>query len=509
MRQSDTFRPGAYSQNYYPPIIELTLTVPRDARLKIETYNADVTVEGVAGAAFIKTYNGRVDYQAQIGAPLPIYVTTRNGTLNSKVPVVTDPSAPVHLESYNGDINVTPTEQPKHLIGARFFNGKSFVADDWYVVDGLLTKRAPKMSTLPIDLNGKYIAPAYGDAHTHHFEGDYFSRLMAGKYLPEGTLFAQTMTEHISLKAGANTVVNKPDSMDVAFADAGFTATNGHPTLTYELLAQKVPANLTPQQLSDRLKGMRTQEGDAYWIVDTPEQLDQVWPRFLASDPDLLKIFLVDSANREKNKEGLMGSIGLDPLMVPLIVQRAHAAGLRVYAHIDTALDFQIALKAGVDGLAHMPGYGFNEGSPETVRVTPQLAKLASGHYIQLTAGLTAGYANKNLARTQALQTENVRELRKAGAIPVVGSDTYGSTTRNEITAWSQLGQTPFQILTALSKDTPQSIFPWRSIGEIREGFEADLVVLNKDPLMNIGSILEANRVIKRGETIFLAQEAK
>jgi imidazolonepropionase-like amidohydrolase len=510
-KQIDAFRAPSTSPSsstsYFPPIIDLTISIPREAELRVESFNSDIKVDGIAGPAFLKSYNGRIDYEAQIGHPENIFAKTRNGNLKSDVLISTQPDAPVHLETYNGDVTISATAPPKHLLNGKFFDGRRFVSRDWYVVDGLLTRRAPSVPAEPVDLKGDFVAPAYGDAHTHHFEGDYFSRLMMSKYLPQGTLFAQTMTEHVSMKAAANTVVNQPDSMDVAYADAGFTATNGHPTFTYESLATRLPDSLTPQQRSDRLKSQHTQEGDAYWIVDTPEQLNQAWPKFLASDPDLVKVFLVNTEHRDQNKNGFMGSIGLDPAILPLIVQRAHHAGLRVYAHIDTALDYKIALENGVDGLAHMPGYGFNEGSPDTVKLTPQLAKLASGHCIQLTAGLTAGYAGKNLSRSQALQAENIKALRQVGAIPVVGSDSYGSTTQSEVEAWFQLGQTPLQVLTALSKSTPQSIFPWRSVGEIAEGYEADLVVLYKNPLRDRQTILHAAQVLKRGKTVFIAKE--
>ena len=507
LTQVDHFKPapdnGKY-QNYQPPILDLTVSVPHDANLKINTTNADIRVEGVAGSADIKSFNGAIDYQAQVDSPRPITTSVRNGKVTSAdIPTKPLTNPPIRLETYNGDIRISTTEPPKLLKNARFFTGRGFRPTNWYIVDGLLTKRKPDVPFETIDLTGKFVAPAYGDAHTHHFEGEYFSRRMASQYLSEGTVFAQTMTEHISMKADANRVVNRPDSLDVAFADAGITATNGHPTFTYEALAANLPANLTPQERSDQMKTRHTQEGDAYWIVDTPQELDAVWPRFLASDPDLLKIFLVDTAKRDRNEDGFMGSIGLDPKLIPLIVQRAHASGLRVYAHIDTALDFQIALESGVDGLAHVPGYGFNEGSPDLVKITPRLAKLAAKRYVQLTAGLASGYAGKNLARTQQLQAENIRQLRRAGAIPVVGSDSYGSTTVGEVQAWRKLGQTALQILTALSRDTPQSIFPNRTIGKIAEGFEANLVVLPMNPLNDSALLLAPEMVLKKGRVVF------
>src|SRR5207249_5838999 len=50
---------------------------------------------------------------------------------------------------------------------------------------------------------------------------------------------------------------------------------------------------------------------------------------------------------------------GLDPALLPEIVQKAHATGLRVSTHIENAADFHNALVAGVDEINHMPGFRY------------------------------------------------------------------------------------------------------------------------------------------------------
>ena len=501
LRQSEKGSP--YVTSYSPPLIDVKVTVPKNTNLKITTSNADIKVEGVAGLATVTSYNGSITYQAtEVNKPF-VMATTTLGKLQTAIPLVVSDTAKVHLKSYNGDVNVTETETPLELLGGLFFNGQRFVKENWFVMDGHLTRTKPKVPYRCIDLAEKYIVPAYGDAHTHHFEGEYFSRRMSELYLKEGTLFAQSMTNHISMKADANKIVNRSNGMDVAFSDAGLTATNAHPTLTYEILANPPPKTFTPEQTSNFLKGKHTQEGDAYWIVDTPEELEAVWPKFLASDPDLVKTFLVNTADREKNKDGLMGSFGVNPKMVPLIVKKAHAAGLPVYAHVDTAFDFQIALESGVDGLAHMPGYGLNEEPFALATICDHVAKMARSHFVQVTAGISEQYAGKNLARTRRLQFENLSKLRKYGAIPVIGSDSYGSTSAADVRAWLAIGETPLQVLNALSRDTPRSIFPGREIGFIKEGFEANLTVLDQNPLEYPDRMLGAELVYKLGRQVY------
>ena len=67
---------------------------------------------------------------------------------------------------------------------------------------------------------------------------------------------------------------------------------------------------------------------------------------------------------RKKIPDIRLGSIGLDAKLVPKIVEKAHAAGLRVSAHVDMVTDYRIALAAGVDEMAHLPGYYVEAGEP-------------------------------------------------------------------------------------------------------------------------------------------------
>ncbi len=81
-------------------------------------------------------------------------------------------------------------------------------------------------------------------------------------------------------------------------------------------------------------------------------------PVFVMGKVSSIKIFLAHSEDTVQHRQagGSPGRKGLDPGLVPAIVERAHRAGLRVSAHVETAADFRVALLAGVDELAHVPG---------------------------------------------------------------------------------------------------------------------------------------------------------
>ncbi len=71
---------------------------------------------------------------------------------------------------------------------------------------------------------------------------------------------------------------------------------------------------------------------------------------------------LTVNAGSQKSRTDTIGDRGLDPALAPKVVAKAHAAGLRVSAHVDTERDVRIALSGGVDELAHLPGYAIGPG---------------------------------------------------------------------------------------------------------------------------------------------------
>jgi imidazolonepropionase-like amidohydrolase len=85
--------------------------------------------------------------------------------------------------------------------------------------------------------------------------------------------------------------------------------------------------------------------------------LESKWSKILSFKPDFIKIMLLYSEEyaKRKNNTTYFGNKGLNPELVPEIIQKAHQNNLRVSAHVETAYDFHIAVEAGVDEIAHLP----------------------------------------------------------------------------------------------------------------------------------------------------------
>ena len=386
-----------------------------------------------------------------------------------------------------------------------------------YAVDGVLRHHRPPHIDTVIDLRDTFVVPPFGDAHAHHFDSPRNIRQIEAMNLADGIFYGMSLTNSIAGKRAVASEVNRPDRMDVAYADAGLTATLGHPIEVYEALALGLYGaygHVTPDSLHVLQAAARRShlaDGDAYFVLDSAADLDRQWPRIVASHPDLLKIFLQHSERYDslRRDTAVSGNKGLDPTLVPLITRRAHAAGLRVAAHVQTPADFHVAVAGGVDIIAHLPGYEFDSTEdPATYQLSRADAKLAArrGVVVIPTAWLassTAGTDSAWLARMQRAERHNLALLRDAGVRIALGSDYYGRDALNEVLYLHALGGWSNRaLLTAWAVTTPQVIFPKRRVGCLDDGCDASFLALAGDPLADFGNVQRIALRVKTGRIV-------
>ena len=58
-----------------------------------------------------------------------------------------------------------------------------------------------------------------------------------------------------------------------------------------------------------------------------------------------------------RDDPAFFGLEGLSPQIFATLVETAHASNLRVSVHIESAYDFHVAVAAGVEEIADLPGY--------------------------------------------------------------------------------------------------------------------------------------------------------
>ena len=88
------------------------------------------------------------------------------------------------------------------------------------------------------------------------------------------------------------------------------------------------------------------------------------------------------------------------------------------------------------------------------------------------------------LRQVRQLQVANLRRLHRAGVHLALGCDTYDQTSRAEAGHLWQLGVFDAATLLRLwSEITPQAIFPACWVGRLAPGYEANLLVLGRNPI--------------------------
>jgi len=393
------------------------------------------------------------------------------------------------------------------LANGLWYTGDGFRRRTFFAVNGYLQEERPARVDNVLDLAGGYVIPPFGDAHTHNLDGAWNLDKVRDDYLREGTFYVQVLTNTATGAAEVRSRFNRPCDLDVLYANGGLTSTLSHPFLAYEPRAMRIQGDWAAH--AAEIRKSRLRENNAYWFFDSLSDVESKWPKVLEGHPDIVKIFLLNAQEHPPAMPdtGLPSGHGLLPSLVPELVRRAHAAGLRVAAHIETASDFAIGVSAGVDLFAHLPGYGLENNTPTSVaEIADSDAAAAGARGVAVTPTVSWTWPARGpdsaatVARRQELMRRNIRLVLSKGVHVVVGSDWYGQTATREMTALRQLGLWDDAGLVRLwAVETPRAIFPGRRIGRLEPGYEASFLVLRANPLEHFDAVKDIRLRVKQG----------
>ena len=381
--------------------------------------------------------------------------------------------------------------------GGRWFNGARFVDTTIYVAGGVFQARGAAAADTVIDLQGGYVVPPFGDAHVHLVDPD--PRRSNGALLSAGVFYAKDQGNAPILRRFLDLVLNQPTSIDYISANQGWTSPGGHPL---EVIKRGAPTEgpLGPFVRDSLDPGLVMQ-------VDSSADIERRWGYFLTGKPDFVKLYLLFSEDyaRLRSDPKMEGDRGLDPKLIPEMVRRAHAAGLKVSAHVWTAADFRFAVEGGVDQLAHIPGGRSSNPAPFLLTDADAARAAARGVVVITTVGQQGDSAiTAKLMESQLVP--NLRLLKKHKVMLLVGSDLItgaAMTTAGEVEWLRRSGLfTNLELLTMWSVTTPQAIFPARKLGEFKPGYEASFLVLRGDPLANFANTQAISLRVKKGRVL-------
>ncbi|HEX6188742.1 MAG TPA: amidohydrolase family protein [Pyrinomonadaceae bacterium] len=389
------------------------------------------------------------------------------------------------------------------FVNGRWFDGTEFKNRRFYSVGGVLRSERTAPIDSVIDLTGKYVIPPFGEAHNHNIE--YSARIgeVIQKYVQAGIFYVKNPNNLPTTKTSLAGQINNPKSIDVMFANGGLTASGGHPLGV-------VRRNLERGENSEIWA-----EGSFYFSIDNIADLNRKWEKVLAGKPDFIKTYLQYSEEYERRKrdDAYLDWRGLNPALLPEIVKRAHAAGLSVATHVETATDFHNAVVAGANEINHTPGFRPERGDwkkydATRFRISESDARLAGRNRTTVVTTLLFAI-DRTLQKSEgepfneirALLINNLQLLMKHDVHLAIGSDSYRQTSLEEALSLQKLGAFDNSTLLKMwCETTAKTIFPQRKIGYLRNGYEASFLVLHANPLQDFANVQKIDKRFKQGE---------
>ena len=404
-------------------------------------------------------------------------------------------------------LGLTVTQEPEIVAwrNGAWFDGTGFRPVDVFSIGDRLSLKRPSKVDRTVDVSGKFLMGAFGEAHNHNIPGVDAEQTIR-MYLDPGIFYVMIQTNVPAAPAKLKGVINRPESVDVLFANGSFTAPGGHPSA----LVRRNIAN----------GGMTNDDLDGGFIqpVRFRADIDRVWSTRIAQQrPDFIKLTLVYSEDRVAGLPRPDNDRhGLDPSLASYLVERAHRDHLRVSAHVESAYDFDVAVAARSDLIAHMPGFWpdpvrIKAKGPDIYRISEDAARRAARQRTIVIT--TVGDAIRENAtpdvREQFLDALrwNFNLLKRHGVRIAIGSDEYRSSSVTEALTIAQAGlMTNAEVLRSLSVTTPQAIFPQRAPFGLAEGAPATFIAVDRDPLDDLEAITKISLRVKGGRELNLAR---
>jgi imidazolonepropionase-like amidohydrolase len=398
------------------------------------------------------------------------------------------------------------------VTNVRVFDGREVLPNTHVVVSGgtILAVGGDmtawrKLTT--IDGAGSTLIPGLIDAHAHVSGVDDLRQALrfGVTTVLDMAAISTTPAELSAIRAKAAVA---PDIADVRTAGYPATSFRGHPTQYVRGLPRFTPM-ITGQ---DFVASRRTEGSDYLKIVLNGVRVDT--PLFGSLGPQNIRF------------------TNLDEPQTRSLVEAAHAAGMLAVAHVESLDDANIALAAGVDGLAHVWRRG--GANPDTARrlaerkafVVPTLA-VSDGFFAESRASLLADprfqsvlsdQIRQHLGRPFASPTAAsdgrvnfeammaaVRGLHHAGVELLVGADpsqmnpaAHGISVHREVELLVQAGLKPSEVLAAATAN-PAKAFRLHDRGRILPGRRADMILVRGDPTTDVLATRDIVRIWKLG----------
>ena len=241
-------------------------------------------------------------------------------------------------------------------------------------------------------------------------------------------------------------------------------------------------------------------------MADGPWEVLRAVRRQVALGAPMIKISATGGVYGRTEGEGV-DDVELRQEEVDMIVDEAHRRNVKVTAHAIGEAGIRGCLKAGIDCIEH--GHCITEDMAAEMR--EKGTALVPTFYIYQHLSSSAEvpeYARKKAADIIARHRNALKWCHEAGVLIGAGSDAGSPysphpSLMEELYALEEGGLSKEEVLTAATGNAARIIGVSERLGFIKEGYLADIVIVNGDPLESLSALERPAHVIKDGEVIF------
>ena len=381
----------------------------------------------------------------------------------------------------------------------KLVKGNIYIKDNKIIAISNENKLLDKKKNI-IYLNGLVLLPGLMDAHVHLIGNNELNGYQSiGESSQMATIYGVKNAKN-TLMAGFTTVrnVGAGHFADVALRDAINNGVIAGPTM----LVSGPTLSITGGHGDNNLLPFHNHgSSEKHSIVDSPWDARKAVRVNRKYGANLIK-FTATGGVMSKNTDPNARQFTIEEIKA--IVDEAHSHGMKVAAHAHGLKGIQAAIKAGVDSIEHA-SFIDRESIVEAIKKGTYLSMdIYVSDYI-LGEGVKKGILEESLEKERKvgkIQRENFRLAAQLGANMVFGTDAgiynHGDNAR-QFKYMVRWGMTPLQAIQAATINTAD-LFGLTSVGEIKIGYDADIVAVSGNPLEDISRLEDIRFVMKEGK---------
>lgn len=407
-----------------------------------------------------------------------------------------------------------------------------------------------------IDGKGKYLIPGMTDSHVHFFQsGGLYAR-------PD----ALDLRKHVPYEKEIRWSHNRMEDLLQRYLKMGITSVID-PGATYNLLKLRDSLKENVRLPSVYMSGplITTYEPEVFKNLnkDEPFRLltsvgdaKKLVQEQLPYQPDFIKIWYIVTGDADTKKEQTRK---LEPA-IKAVIDEAHQNNLKVAVHATERFTAETAVQNGADYLVHniedeiisndfvkllksknvilsptltvmdhyydtygqktvYNTYELENSNPESIGSMYDLKHLAqtsdSAMLNKLKSRFNTAKVKAYVSKMDSIRSVNLKKLADGGVTIAAGTDAgnigtqHGSSFMAELKAMKASGMTEWQVLQSATINPAKILNKEKDFGSIEVGKAADLVLLNSNPVENLGNLSDISAIFRNGMPIDLKRIVK